>query len=226
VKRYLAEDRFRIRLTDLVGNAVRRTAERLSAQKLDFMEDFSGAEFVRRLKVYQTETEVLQHMILPLCQWGNTGHETCAVNIVELAADYSTLGIGMFKEFWNNLRFFPALLLLYAGGLAAVSSENYGMFAALVNRPKYYDHEGEKPLCLTLSLSKVFGEMLGQALTEYKRFIGSSVYLSKLLRPLFNETIPQQYRFEAVFDRFEYLFALAQADFYEKVTGEKGIWNF
>jgi SIR2-like domain len=107
VKRYLAEDRFRIRLTDLVGSAVRRTAERLSALKLDLMEDFSGAEFVRRLKVYQTETEVLQHMILPLCQWGNTGHETCAVNIVELAADYSTLGIGMFKEFWNNLRFFP-----------------------------------------------------------------------------------------------------------------------
>jgi hypothetical protein len=47
-----------------------------------------------------------------------------------------------------------------------------------------------------------------------------------LLRPLFNETIPQQYRFDAVFDRFEYLFTLAQADFYERVTNEKGIWNF
>jgi hypothetical protein len=132
----------------------------------------------------------------------------------------------MFRDFWHKLRFFPALLLLYVGRLAAVSSENYGMLAALVNRPKYHDHEGEKSLCLTLSPRDVFGTMLGEARAEYKRFIGSSVYLSNLLRPLFKEIIPQQYRFEAVFARFEYLFALAQADLYEKCTQEKGIWNF
>ncbi len=226
VKRYLAEDRFRIRLTDLVGNAVRHTAERLSKQSFSLMADFGGAELLRRLKIYQVETEVLQHMIVPLCQWGSTGHETCAVNIVELALDYSALGIGMSKDVWNDLRFFPSVLLLYAGGLAAVSAENYDVLAALVNRPKYHDHEGEKSLFLTLSLRKVFGEALGQALTEYKHFAGSSVYLSNFLRPLFNEAIPQKYRFEAVFDRFEYILALAQADFYEKRTNEKGIWNF
>ncbi len=108
----------------------------------------------------------------------------------------------MYKDVWNDLRFFPSVLLLYAGGLAAVSAENYDMLAALVNRPKYHDHEGEKSLFLTLSLRKVFGEALEQALTEYKHFAGSSVYLSNLLRPLFNEAIPQKYRFEAVFDRF------------------------
>jgi hypothetical protein len=226
VKRYLAEDRFRIRLADLVSNAVRHTAERLNAQDFNLMQDFSDEEFLRRLKVYKAETEVLQHMIVPLCQWGNTGHETCAVNIVELAADYSTAGIGMYKDVWNDLRFFPSLLLLYAGGLAAVSSENYGMLVALMNRPKYHDHEGEKSLCFTVSLRKVFGQALGQALTEYRRFAGPSVYLSNLLRPLFNETVPQKYRFEAVFDRFEYIFALTQADFYEKRTNEKGIWSF
>jgi len=226
VKRYLAEDRFRIRLTDLVGNAVRHTAERLSAQNFDLIEDFSDKEFLRRLKVYQTETEVLQHIVVPLCQWGNTSHETSAVNIVELATDYATPGVGMYKDLWNDLRFFPTLLLFYAGGLAAVSSENYGMLAALMNRPKCHDHEGEKSLCLTLSLPKVFGKALGQALPKYKQFAGPSVYLSDLVRPLFNEAIPQKYRFEAVFDRFEYIFALAQADFYEKQTNEKGIWNF
>jgi hypothetical protein len=172
------------------------------------MEDFSNEEFLRRLKVYKAETEVLQHLIVPLCQWGTTGHETCAVNIVELAAEYSTPEIGMYNPLRNKLRFFPSLLLFYAGGLAAVSFENYGMLAALVNRPKYYDQEGEKSLCLTLSLPKVFGAELGQALTEYKPFAGPSVYLSKLMRPLFKETIPQEHRFEAIFDRFEYLFAL------------------
>jgi hypothetical protein len=170
------------------------------------------------LKVYETETEVLQHMIVPLCHWGSAGHEICAVNIVELAADYSTLETGMFREVWANLSFFPSLFLFYAGGLAAVSAENYGMFAALVNRPKYRDHQGEKPLCLTLPLRKVFGEALGEARTEYKTFQGSSVYLSKVLRPLFQDTIHQDYRFDTIFDRFEYLFALARADNYERAT--------
>jgi hypothetical protein len=79
--------------------------------------------------------------------------------------------------------------------------------------------------CIKTSLRKVFGDALGQALTEYKRFAGSSLYLSNLLRPLFNETISQKCRSEDVFDRFEYICALAQADFYEKCTNEKGLWN-
>jgi hypothetical protein len=64
-----------------------------------------------------------------------------------------------------------------------------------------------------------------RAALEYKLFIGSSAYLSSLLRPLFNDTIPQQHRYESVFDRFEYLFAMIQADSYEKRTDDKKIWR-
>ena len=85
---------------------------------------------------------------------------------------------------------------------------------------------GEKVLGLTLPIRKVFGELLGEARSEYKTFQGSSVYLSRVLRPLFKDTIPQNNRFDAVFDRFEYLSALARADLYEKTKNEKGLWNF
>ena len=164
-------------------------------------------------------------MIIPLCQWGNSSHETCVAEIVEPAADYSTPG-ALYLEHWNNIRLFPALLLFYVGGIAAVAAENYGMFAALVKRAKFHDLEGEHPLCSALSHPAVFGQALRAADTQYNRFIGSSVYLSQLLRPLFSQSIPQQYRFEATFDRFEYLFAMAQADLYEKLQTKKGFGVF
>ena len=113
VKRYLAEDRFRIRLTDLVGDAVRQTAERINAQKFQPMQEFTHSEFLRRLSIYQVEPQMLQHMIVPLCHWGNSSHETCVVNIVELAADYSTLGTAYFDN-WNNLR--PLLSKIIVSG--------------------------------------------------------------------------------------------------------------
>jgi hypothetical protein len=201
VKRYLSEDRLLIRLSDLVGSAVRDTAERLNAQTFNPLEPFSGNAFLYRLKVYETETEVLRHVIVPLCQWGNRSHETLAVNIVELATNYSAMGTGGSLAYWSDLRFFPSLLLFYAGGLAAVSSGKYDIFAALLNGPKYHGPEGEKPLCLALPLRKVFGDCLGEAHSKYKTFQGPSVYLSEVLRPLFKDTIPQNNRFDSVFDR-------------------------
>jgi hypothetical protein len=225
VKRYLAEDRFRIRLNDLVTNAVRSAAERIAVHNFNMAQQFSGPEFLRRLNAYQAETDVLRHIVVPLCQWGTTVHETCVVNILELATNYSTLGIGMFIDGWNDLRRFPALLLFYAGGLAALSAGNYAMLAALLTRPRYHDHNRDFPLSLALSPRDVFGNWLRQADPQYNRSFGSSVYLSRFLRSLFSDTVPQQFRYDAAFDRFEYLFALVCADFYEKDKQDKGLWN-
>jgi hypothetical protein len=100
------------------------------------------------------------------------------------------------------------------------------MLAALLNRSKYRDHEGEKLFSYTLSRQTVFGEALGELGSEYKGFKGSSVYLSETLKPLFKETIPQESRFEATFDRFEYLSTLVRADSYVRTTDDKSLENF
>ena len=165
-------------------------------------------------------------MIVPICQWGSERHLPSALSIVELAADYSTLGIIYLSDAWKNIRLFPALLLIYAGGLAAVSSENYQILAGILNKARYYDHEGEKLLSSILTPHEVFGHDLGQADPKYRTFQGTSVYLSATLRPLFRDTIPQQVRYDSVFDRFEYLYLLVHADRYEKRTQEHGIWNY
>lgn len=57
IKRYLSEDRFRILLSDLVINAVHSTAERLRAHNFQTDQPFDGKEYLRRLRVYESETE-------------------------------------------------------------------------------------------------------------------------------------------------------------------------
>ncbi len=112
---------------------------------------FSEAEFLRRMKVYEAGTEVLRHMIVPLCEWGETRHEPLAVMMIELASDYSLVGQGAYTEMWKQLRLYPSLLLLYTGGVAALSADNYEMFTAVLTRPGYHDHNGEQLLLLELS---------------------------------------------------------------------------
>jgi hypothetical protein len=167
VKRYLAEDRYRIRLNDLVGEAVRESAVGFDSLRFDLAHQFTAAEFLRRMKVYEAGTEVLRHMIVALCQWGDARHEALMVNILELATDYSTLRQGAYTDTWNQLRLYPSLLLHYAGGVAALSADNYGMFTALLTRPRHHDHNGERPLLLECCAPRVFRADLKQFLPGY-----------------------------------------------------------
>jgi hypothetical protein len=216
VKRYLAEDRYRIRLNDLVGEAIREAAREFDTQKFALAENFTEAEYLRRMKIYEAGTEVLRHMMVPLCQWGDAQHEALAVNISELAAD-STHSQGGTMDVWTRLRLYPSLLLLYAGGVAALSAENYAMFAALLTRPRHHDHNGERPLLLDCCAPRVLTAHLKQFLPGYiNHRTPASDYLFDLLRSLIETILPQGYRYADRFDYFEYLMALVFADLREK----------
>jgi hypothetical protein len=218
VKRYLAEDRYRIRLKDLVGKAVREAAREFDSQRFALAEQFTTEEFLRRMKVYEAGTEVLRHMIVPLCQWGDARQETLAVNILELATDYSFTQ-GTYMETWTQLRLYPSLLLLYAGGVAAISADNYGMFTALLTHSRYYDHNGERPLLLECYIPSVLKAELKRFLPGYERHrTPASDYLIDFLRPMLQESFPSKYRYEECFDRFEYLMSLVFADLNEKAN--------
>jgi hypothetical protein len=46
------------------------------------------------MQIYEAATEVLRHIIVPLCQWGEARHEALAVKMMELASDYSLVNQG------------------------------------------------------------------------------------------------------------------------------------
>jgi hypothetical protein len=226
VKRYLAEDRYRIRLNDLVGHAIREAARGFDSQNFTLAQYFAEAEFLRRMKIYEAGTEALRHMIVPLCQWGTTErHHALATNILELGG-YHSVSQQAHTDTWKGLRLYPSLLLFYAGAVAALSADNYGMFAALLTPPRHHDHNGERPLLLECCAPRVFKVDLKQFLPGYvNHHTPASDYLIDLLRPLLQESLPSKYRYEECFDRFEYLMALVFADLREK-SSQQNISDF
>jgi SIR2-like domain len=222
VKRYLAEDRHRIRLNDFVAQAIREAAQGFDAQNFALAQQFTPAEFLRRMKIYEAGTETLRHVIVPLCQWGTTEHHLAlAARILELSSDGS-VNQKSSTDIWRQLRLYPSLLLLYAGGVAALAAENYQMFSAILTQPRYHDHNGGGPLLLECCAPKVFRADLKQFLPGYERHsTAASDYLVDLLRDLLQESFPSKYRYEECFDRFEYLMALIYVDLRQSPAGRE-----
>jgi hypothetical protein len=66
VKRYLVDDRKRIRLHDLINDFIRDIIEQFRPEQLSLMSEPSIDEALRRMKVYESGTQVLQHVIVSL----------------------------------------------------------------------------------------------------------------------------------------------------------------
>jgi hypothetical protein len=117
----------------------------------------------------------------------------------------------------DPLRLYPSLLLLYAGGVAALSADNYGMFVTLLTRPRYHDHTGECHLLFECHAPRVFSAEIGLFLPGSRNHrTAPSEYLFQVLRPLIETILPNGYRYADRFDRFEYLMSLVFADLNEK----------
>jgi hypothetical protein len=115
---------------------------------------------------------------------------------------------------WVSLQSYPALLLFYAGGVAAIASEKYTTLEALLIKPRLISPDGDCRLMDGLSAGTVIEDpRLSQILAgggEPQAPV--STYLYALLRERFREFVPSDHVYDEIFDRFEYLFALVWID--------------
>jgi hypothetical protein len=127
----------------------------------------------------------------------------------------------------DNFRLYPALLLFYAGGIAAVAGEKYENLAALFHQPKIRDlRYGGKPEAPTHALVpyRVIGERVAHLLPEDGRtHTPLSYHLFFALRESLRSIILNDDAYEDVFLRFEYLFALASAADHKRKWGATAV---
>jgi hypothetical protein len=125
---------------------------------------------------------------------------------------------------WPNLKLYPALLLLYGGGIASVAAGRYDTFATLLTKVIVRVGTEDLPLVLTLHTWNVMNKGIGQQLPNMERhFTPVSEHLYIVLREPLREFLPQDTRYQECFDRFEYLLALVHADLNQKQNG--GFWG-
>lgn len=216
LKRYLSDDRYRIDLHDLVMREIESVAVRLAEPVWNADErwadnnDLKG-RLLHRVQQYEANTEALEALFVTGCYWGEGRHEQLWVRLLERIANPPGSHNGL--TLWINLRRYPALRLLYVGGIAAVAAGKYGTLATLLTKPVAKDLDERKPLVTQVNTWAVMEKQVGQQLPDLERhFAPLSDYLFTHLREPLRGVVDGDEQYQACFDRFEYLLGMVYAD--------------
>jgi hypothetical protein len=216
VKRYLVDPSARIKLHDLVYEETRRVAAELGEANFPLGTPPSLDEYCRRARRYEAIVDPLLAVTTTGCYWGDISQSELWVSAINQTVDLPRPQ-GTFYPELENMRTYPALLLLYGGGLAAFATKKYDLVAAILSQPHYGEGGERRPLIMEVS---------GQSVTSVlDRNTGRSgpvrlnFYLQRFFRERFRELILNDKDFQNLFDRFEYLFGLLRMDL-------SGGWSF
>ena len=204
LKKYLPDPRYKIEAHDLVTCEAERLKRNVVDRVFDPSVDQSGAEILRRVTWYGAASELVIALISTGCFWGDDQHDSLWCSALEQVADIPVRPDN--PAAWNMLRLYPALLVMYAGAIAALSKRKYNTLARLLLDAKVLDPES-RPAGATLNTSHVIGEIKVQRRipgVERKLAAGSDSLFKYLREPL-KDLIPNDRLYESSFDHFEVL---------------------
>lgn len=210
VKNLLSDPNSKIKLHDLFLSEARTI---LVEAEDCFIADsnYSEEEFLRRVKKLEELMDDLLFIYPIGIYWSNSDIENVWTKVLKLLA-YPT-GEHNGKVAFLNLRKYPALLLLYSGGIAALASENYQILADLLVNVEINDNGILESISTYLEQHDVIEKSLANLLREAKNeHTPLSNHLFSLLRPKFLDIVPLDSDYEELFKRFEYLLAIVIAD--------------
>ena len=219
LKRYLDEGQ-RVRAHDLMFEETRYLRENISDEHFPLNSVRVTPEAIReRVAQYESLSATVQALMVAGCYWGRPEHDGLWRQCVEMLAEEPSRFGGSLT--WMHLSSYPALLTLYAGGLAAIATGNYDNLVTLLVRGSTWRDQVEMPLVVALSRGRVFLADAADYLStdaKTKLYAPVSEHLHAVLRAPLKEYAPQDAQYDKCFDRFEFLLALVYGD----VTSKRG----
>lgn len=207
LKRYLPDPSHKIRLHDLVMNETENVCNQINDRHFPLNVTPNDGEFLKRIKDYECVTETLRALFATGCYWSDDSQVYLWIKSLNRIANVSNDHFGL--ETWLKLSLYPALLIMYAGGIAFVAREKYSLLQDILVKSTLMQSGYEKAMLLSINAMKVLPESIGKRLPGItNHYTPGSDYLYYLLRPNFQELIPNDYEYEKAFDKFEYLLAL------------------
>lgn len=225
VKRYLVDPTAKIRLRDLVHEETERLFNEISGAAFGGQTDLQPAEeLMKRIEKYGAHCETLLSVFVTGCYWGGDDAIKLWVTSLQRITNLPDSGGGF--DYLINLRRYPALLLLYGAGIAAVASGNYQTLAAILTKIRARDEQGKfVPLCSEVYPYAVMEHKIGHLLPGLERHhTPTSDHLYARLRGVLSEYLPENEDYAETFDRFEYLLGLVHADL-GRWKMENGWWG-
>jgi len=211
VKNYLVEPRHQIRLHDLFLAEAERVfgQRRFEELPVDFKKSGNlRLDFLRfSIATYDRLSEILVAMIIPGSYWGRSEHrKTWIEGLERLASSSSELSKG------QALELYPALLGIYAGGIAAIAGEKWETLRSLLLDAKSVQGQESWPFVVKIFPQELVRHDEAQVLHPERRNTPLSDHLSSALREPFRGLIPADQVFELTFDVFEYVLSLLYVD--------------
>ncbi|KAF0191781.1 MAG: hypothetical protein FD165_1504 [Gammaproteobacteria bacterium] len=227
LKRYLSEEKYRIRLRDFLvaeagqaGSAIDTAFSHMEGVAPD---KHSVGDLMLRL---EASCEKLIHIFANGSFFARPSQARSFFDAFHLIIGKAVSTGGY--QVWTNIRRYPALLLVYAAGIAAVVSENYSVLHEIASRPSFIKHDDDKSVVAPVRIytHNVMDRDHARKLIEgmAQKYTPVSDYLSRRLRDPLRILIPDDTQYERAFDDFEYLWCLLHVDA-EKELGRSDIWT-
>src|SRR5581483_11691840 len=127
---WIGDQRHRVLLSQLAIGEADKLAEQGHGPEFPLEVPRLTDDDVRhRIQRYEELSQVAISIIAAGCYYGEEQHEELWIDMLQRAANWPH-GFGTKRVVLDQLQRYPALLLLYAGGIASVASKNYGTLLA------------------------------------------------------------------------------------------------
>jgi hypothetical protein len=216
LKGYLTEEKYRIRLNDLVSTEIDKILEAISGPAFTLQGGSvpNTQTFTARVRAYDAACETLVAMALVGGYWIEDWHYTTwNTALLKLATPRGNGGRGGYV-IWEELQRYPATLLFYALGLGAIEAGERGLlflnklFVVHVERENQKDKTAVEllpPFCL-------FSNKAAHLLEGMERnHAPLTDWLQTYFKPKMLAFSPSEAQFSFAFDRLEVLMALGYA---------------
>ena len=213
VKRYLPRPEDRIRYADLMRAATEDLVRATSDDEFPVsMQKITYEECVDRMRRYTALADRVLHLVATAAHWDQDPEISEIVRLLRRLTEAADVRGG--QVVLVELLRYPALLALYAAGIALVDRRNYSRLNVVFGCEVRADSE-QRPVVVALVHHQVVSFDLNQALqgADPKK-TPLSGDLHDILRDVFHDLIPSDDEYQEVFDRFEYLQSLVQADWW------------
>jgi len=226
-KRHLSDPTQTIALHDLVMHYVRRVAVETSSERLPVENvGYSLEELTKRLQICEEVTQTLRRILACISYWGGTPQRSILGKAMSRVTDHLTTESGLI--IWSGLRWYPAILLCYGAGIAALANHMYDNLAAFLAAPVNTARgsgqhatiaEAVAEAIRALEQSDAFKQLPGH--DNY--YTARSEYLFKFLQPDLDDDLFLGRGYERLFDQFEIILALTNAT--RRKRNNKSVWG-
>ncbi|MDA2927572.1 SIR2 family protein [Acidobacteria bacterium AH-259-G07] len=214
IKKYLSEDKYRIQLEDLVMSELGVVIEKTSDEAFPDGSAPSKESYLDRVERMEVVCQKIVPMIGAGVYWGDTAHDQLWKRCVEALAR-SEQRAGTSYRAWSYLKYYPATLLLYAAGIAAIARKRYGVLKTLIEDGVAKTDSDDVPIVLQLGSGQCLRYEDAQWLFELeknqKRKTPGSDWMAERLPGMLLDILGPDIDFEDIFDEVEITLCMVAA---------------